>query len=297
MIQNIRYRQLKAFAAVVETGSFRAGADRLAVTQPSFSSLIKELELDVGVMLFERTTRKCRPTVAGQAFYEQVKGALDNLEAAYVQLKEVGAGSRGNLSMAALPSLSSGIITTKLAEFQRSHPGVRVSLRERKHDQVLTAVRNGEVEFGIGSMLKADPDLTFEPLFTDQLMIVVPAGHPLTAMRYNWMSLEKYNLVLLTAGPAEHALKVSNVQARQVLEVEQAATALAMVRHGMGVTVLPSSIVPALNVDGLVLLPVPGKLAIRQLGLIRKAGMSLGAPARAFAESLKGVSLRPSKKV
>lgn len=287
MSSNIKYRRLKAFALVVETGSFKAAADRLAVTQPSFSSLIKELESDIEVTLFDRTTRSCVLTDAGQTFYEEIKGALGHLEDAYQYIKDVGKGSRGKLSLAALPSLAAGIVTSKLGEFHRSHPGVRITLSERKNDQILDAVRRGEVELGVGSMWQAEAELRFEPLFTDQLMFVVPQGHALVSMRPVWKCADKFDLILINAGPTEHALKVSDVQRPPAYEVEHLATALAMVRHGMGISILPSSVVPTLNMNGLVCLPILGNMATRQIGMIFKNGTRLSTPVREFSELLK----------
>lgn len=289
---NIKYRQLKAFSMVVETGSFRAAASRLAVTQPSFSALIKELERDVEVTLFDRTTRRCVLTDAGKAFYEEIKGALGHLEDAYQYLQDVGKGTRGKLSLAALPSLAAGMVTHKLGEFQRTYPGVRISLSERKNDQILEAVRRGEVELGVGSMLQSDPELDFEPLFTDRLMFVAPRGHPITQMRPVWKCAEKFDLILMNAGPTEHALKLSKVQRPPAFEVEHLATALAMVRNGLGVSILPSSVVPTLNMDGLVCLPILGSMATRHLGMVTRKGTRLSTPALAFAALLKQAERR-----
>lgn len=287
MSNNIKYRRLKAFAMVVETGSFKAAADRLAVTQPSFSALIKELESDIEVTLFDRTTRRCVLTDAGQTFYEEIKGALGHLEDAYQYIKDVGKGSRGKLSLAALPSLAAGIVASKLGEFHRSHPGVRISLSERKNDQILEAVRRGEVEIGVGSMWQPEPELSFQPLFTDHLMFVAPHGHPLVSMRPVWKCADRFDLILINAGPTEHALKVSNVQRPPAYEVEHLATALAMVRHGMGITILPSSVVPNMNMNGLVCLPILGNMATRQIGIIFRNGTRPSTPVKEFAELLK----------
>jgi DNA-binding transcriptional LysR family regulator len=82
-----------------------------------------------------------------------------------------------------------------------------------------------------------------------------------------------------------------NVRTEPAFEVEQASTALAMVRHGMGVTVLPSSIVPHLNTQGLICRPIEGEFATRRLGAIRRKNSRPTAPALAFAELLKGVVL------
>lgn len=287
---HIKYRQIKAFTMVVEHGSFKAAADRLAVTQPSFSALIKELERDVDVVLFDRTTRRCVLTDAGMAFYNQVKTALDQLEDAYRYVKDLGSGHRGRLGLAALPSLASGVITTALARFRREFPGVRIALHERRNDQILDAVRHGDAEIGVGAMWRSDPDLDFAPLFTDRLMIVAPENHPLEKMRPVWKSLEKFDLILMRSGPADHALKVANVRRSPVFEVEHAVTALAMVRQGMGITVLPSSIIPNLNIDGLACIHIQGSLAVRRLGIVNRKGQRLSAPARAFAVMLEAVT-------
>jgi len=287
MSENIKYRQLKAFSFVVETGSFRDGAERLSVTQPSFSTLIKELENDVGAVLFLRTPRGCTPTEWGYAFYDRIKGPLEHLEEAYRHLKEVGVGRKGFLRLAAPPSLSAGIITSTLAEFRHRYPDVQISLHERKHDQIVEAVRNGEVELGIGAMLKPDIDVSFTPLFTDTLMVVVPKGHSLTNKRRSWKSLEKFDLILQSGGPAEHALRLSDVQPKLVLEVEQAATALSMVLHGMGITILPSSVMRSQATESLVLIPLPGKRAVRHLGTIRKKNSLPSAPAQTFTSMLQ----------
>lgn len=289
---NLKYRQLKAFTFAVETGSFKKAADQMAVTQPSFSVLIRELEQDTGVQLFVRSARRCTPTSDALAFYDQIRGALAHLEDAYRYIRDVGVGTRGRLSLTALPSLSSGVVADRLGQFQRRFPQVRIALSERKHDQVMAAVRQGEVEFGIGSMMRADPDLVFEPLFKDQLMIVAPPGHPvLQPSPATWKSLDSQSLVLLTGGPAEIGLKASGVRSLQVLEVEQASTAVAMVRNGIGVTVLPSAIAIGTDVSGLVMTPIRGRTAVRQLGVIRKKGIPLSTVARAFVDSLAGVEL------
>jgi DNA-binding transcriptional LysR family regulator len=285
-IPHIKYRQLKAFCLAVESGTFKQAAQRLAVTPPSLSVLIRELESDTGVALFERGLRRCLPSPAGRAFFEQIRGPLSHLEEAYRHVRGVGAGVHGLLSVAALPSLAAGAITERLAAFQRTYPGVRISLSERKHDQVLAAIQLGEAEIGIGSMLRPNSDLTFEPLFTDRLMFIVRAGHPLLSLRPAWRSLDRFDLVLMTGGPAEHGLLQNKVKPGQVHEVEQADTALAMVRNGMGVTVLPSSILRSANLKGLEWRAIQGPLALRRLGVIRKRSLPLSAAAAAFVATL-----------
>ncbi len=293
MTTHIKFRQIKAFLLVVELGSFKAAADRMAVTQPSLSSLIKELEEDVDVVLLERSTRRCSLTEAGQAFYDQVKSAVDHLEDAYRYVKDLGAGTRGKLSLASLPSLASGIVTEVLSEFRRKYPNVRITLHERRNDQVMESVRRGESELGLANMWRPEPDLIFKPLMSDRLMIVAPPNHPLVDTRPTWKSLEKFDLILMNSGPAQRALLANDVRTPLAFEVEHVATCIAMVRHGMGITLLPSSIFTTLNVNGLARIPIMG----RELGAITRKGSHLTAPAQAFTELLTQKIAAAARKV
>jgi LysR family carnitine catabolism transcriptional activator len=283
---NIKYRQLKAFALAVETGSFRAAADRLAVTQSSFSALVKELERDLGIALFERTTRSCRTTDAGGRLYDRVRSPLADLEDGYGYVQDIGRGARGQLSLAVLPSLAAGMATRHLAAFQRRHPDVRVRLRERKHAELIDAVASGDVEFGIGVLLRPVADMTFRYLLSDELVFVVPYDHPLTAMTPAWRCLEQFPYIYVGNGNADLALAAAQVRTPAAFEVEHVATALAMVRHGLGVALIASSTLAGADTTGLAVIPIRGEAAERRIGIIQKKGRTLGAASRAFIAQL-----------
>ena len=290
---NLKYRRLKAFVLAVETGSFKAAADQLAVTQPSFSTLIKELEQDADVLLFDRSTRRCVLTDAGRAFYEEIRSSLSHLEDAYQNLKAMGKGARGKLSLAALPSLAAGIVTQALGQFRRERPSVRISLQERKNGPIIEAVRRGEVELGVGSLWTPEADLEFRPLIRDHLLFVAPKDHPIAGMKADWGCAENFDLILMNAGPTERALRKNGILRPAAFEVEHLATALAMVRNGMGISILPSSVLPTLNMDGLVCLPIDGPMAIRDVGIIVRNALPLSAPALAFTDLIESSTQPP----
>jgi LysR family carnitine catabolism transcriptional activator len=283
---NIKYRQLKAFTLAVEAGSFREAADRLAVTQSSFSALIKELERDVGIALFERTTRSCRPTDAGARLYDRVRSPIADLEDGYAYVRDIGRGARGVLSFAVLPSLAAGLATRHLAAFQHRHPDVRVKLRERKHAELVEAVAGGDVEFGIGVLLRPVADLSFRYLTSDELVFVVPEDHPLRQMPPVWKCLERFPYIYVGQGNAAVALSAAHVRAAAAYEVEHVATALAMVRHGLGVSVIASSTLTGADTKGLAVIPIRGEAAKRRIGVIQRKGRALSAAAREFIDQL-----------
>jgi LysR family carnitine catabolism transcriptional activator len=283
---NPKYRQLKAFVLAVESESFRVAADRLCVTQPSFSALIKDLESDLGTPLFEREGRGTRVTAAGERFYQAVAAPLAQVENAYERAKGAGNLAAPSLAVATLPSLSAGLVGDMVARFRGEHPRVRITLFELKHNQIPGAVIRREVDFGIGSFLEKHPSLRFTTLFHDSLVMIAPPSHPILELPPSWESLRGFDFVLLTGGPTEHGLSASGATPANILRIEQAPTALAMVRRGMGVTILPATILPSCHVDGLIVRTMEGELAFRNIGLILRDGEPLSATAREFLEML-----------
>jgi LysR family carnitine catabolism transcriptional activator len=287
MSENIKYRQLRAFMNAATTGSFRESAARLGVSQPSFSVMIHELEKDLGVSLFERTTRKCRLTESGAEFRDRLAPILDDLEDAYRGIKEIGSGVRGRLTLASLPSLSFGIVTQTLGDYRTKFPQVQVRLHEKKNADVRQAVLQGEVELGLGIHLGDVPGLEFLALFQDRLMLVVPPGHPLEGKPATWSALRRHPLILMSTGSAEHALRKQGIEVEPAFEVEHMSTAISMVRHGLGISIVPSSVMPGLNTDGVVAKPMVGKLVRRNLGAMFRTRRQLSRAAVAFIELLK----------
>lgn len=284
---NIKYRQLKAFILAAEAGSFVAAARALSVTPSSFSALIKEMENDLGVELFERSTRKCQLTEAGRSLYDKVHGALEDIEAGYGHVHDIGQGSRGNLTFACLPSLAAGLAVGRLTRFNQQFPLVRVRLRERKHNELIQAVQDGGVEFGIGVLLRPDPDLEFDYLMSDHLCFVAPLEHPVNAEPPTWKCLEKFPYIYVGNGNTEHALTAARIRRPAAYEVEHVATALAMARQNLGLAVLPTSSINGLDTQGLSCIPIRGEASERRIGIIRRTGRPPRAAAREFIRILR----------
>jgi LysR family carnitine catabolism transcriptional activator len=288
-MMNIKYRQLKAFTLAGELGSFVKAADALAVTQPSFSVLIRELERDLEMQLFQRTTRTCHLTQAGAAFYTEIHTVLQDLEGAYQHARDLSGGRRGKLAITAIASMAFGVVTEAVGTFHRLYPDVRIQMQEALNVGVIEAVKLGKVELGIAGALSGDPELEFVPLFSDRLMVVTPIGHPAVQGKLSWQTIGKHPLILLVSGSAERALQLSDVMVTPAFEVSHMATAVAMVRNGLGITVLPGSALGGLNMKGLHFEPMPGAVGKRELGVLYRRKKALGPSARAFIEVLRAV--------
>src|SRR3978361_44696 len=115
---NIKLRQLHGFVAAAAHGSFSVAARERAMPQPACSQWMRELETQLRVKLFERTTRRVELTPAGQRFLAMVQRPLDDLNDAYRYAREMAAGTRGRIVFASLPSVAFGLVTQALARFK-----------------------------------------------------------------------------------------------------------------------------------------------------------------------------------
>jgi LysR family carnitine catabolism transcriptional activator len=273
---NFKLRQLEGFLAAADEGAFSKAADRLAMTQPAFSQLIQELERAVGVRLFDRTTRRVELTEAGRILQAQVRRPLQDLRHAHDSLRELAAGERGSVTFAALPSAAFHIGTRAIARFRSVHPAVQVRQIEDQNGLLVDKVVNREVDFGLGMLAQADPVLRFEQMFDDELVAVLPAGHPLaTQAAIAWTDLVEVPLILLPAPSsvrrlAQAGLAMAGSHREPTFEVVNMVTALRMVGEGLGLTILPMMALYSLKMDGLVHRPLGEPRPIRHMGIIRR---------------------------
>lgn len=292
---NIKYRQLKAFKIVAETGSFKVAADRLAITQPSMSIMIKELEEDVGVPLINRTTRSTELTEAGRDFYEQIRGSLEQLEKAYSYATAAGKAEHGRIRIATLPTLAGSLLSAIIADFRRAHPKVVIELVERTYLGFIRALRQQEADFGIGVLRSEEPEFEFTPMFTDRLVVVGAEGHPIAQQPIGIDTISQYDIVMISVGPQAEALRQLGLENSAQVLVEQPSTAIEIVRKGASLTVTSSSALAGIDQRGLIAIPVPGELSYRSIGLLVAKDKKLSPPSLAFIDCVKAHSAAASQ--
>jgi DNA-binding transcriptional LysR family regulator len=174
----VELRQLRYFVAVAEERHFGRAAKRLRLSQPPLSAQIKGLEEELGVKLFQRSTRQVALTDAGRTFLERAEGILEAIEAA----KGADEGVRGRLEVGFISSATLGLLPPAIRLFRERFGGVEIELRELTSAQQIDALYAGEIRVGLVRLPLRAPGLRFEPLQEESFLVALPSGHPLEAL-------------------------------------------------------------------------------------------------------------------
>ena len=175
-------RQLRYFVAVAEERHFGRAAKRLRLSQPPLSAQIKGLEEELGVKLFQRSTRQVALTDAGRTFLERAEGILEAVEEAKEAAKGADEGVRGRLEVGFISSATLGLLPPAIRLFRERFGGVEIELRELTSGQQIDALYAGEIRVGLVRLPLRAPGLRFEPLQEESLLVALPSGHPLEAL-------------------------------------------------------------------------------------------------------------------
>jgi len=292
---NANLRQFQAFVTIARLGSFTRAAKYLHLSQPALTVQIRQLEEAMGVRLFDRSTRMVRLTPTGRELVPTLERVLHEIDAVMINTKELASHVKGTVTIGALPSISSKLIPSTIAEFQKQYPGIVVRLRDVLAYRNVRLVKEEEVDFGIGTLRIPDPDIQFTPLFTDHLGVIFPAGHPVERQRsVTLKSLTPYPLILMDPETSvrdvvDHAFESIGVSAVPAFEVVYPSVALALVKAGLGITIQPSSSMELASSRGLKFRTIRHQGLIRQIGVIQNARRSLSPSAEAFIQMMKAV--------
>jgi DNA-binding transcriptional LysR family regulator len=171
-------RQLDAFVAVARAGSFTRAADQLGIVQPAVSQAVRRLEEELGLTLFERTSRRVTPTAAGAAFLPHAEAVLARLAEARQAAAALTAGEAGAIRVAGTGGAAA--LLRRLQETLRErYPDVRLELARVQPKPKLQAVLDGELDAALTRSAPRMPGLAFTELATEPSCAVVAVDHPL----------------------------------------------------------------------------------------------------------------------
>ena len=284
---NITLKQLQVFRAVAAERSFSRAGELIGLTQPAVSRAVTELEHQLDLRLFDRTTRDVQLTQAGHILAQRLPRWIDDLENTLNELHSWAHNRVGKVRIASSPTLSAALMPHCLALCAQQEPGLHVILLDRIQENVLNSILTGEVDFGLivepnAATMQA---LHCETLLTDPFVIVCPETHPLAAPKKGrhrapkWSDLSGSDLILLDQASGsrrliDDMLTRQHVQHQVVQEVGHVTTGFEMVRAGLGINVVPNLAVPETGLPGLVV-ACPRPVRHRRVMLARPKNKTL----------------------
>jgi LysR family transcriptional regulator, carnitine catabolism transcriptional activator len=293
-------KHIEAFLAVARLGHFTRAAAALHVSQPALTVQVKQLEEALGIKLFDRNNRRVNLTQAGRDLVAPFERLTLDLASIVKHAHDLSAHRRGTVLVAALPSVAAGVLPRAIRLLAERHPAIVVRVRDAIAGGVLDLVKSGEVDFGIGSLIRPDPEVAHDLLFTDRLCAFARDDHPLARKR--WIRLRELSAhpLILTGQDTsvrqiiERTLEQERLPVRVAQEATYMTTAIGMVQAGLGVAILPESAITS-DARGLGLRAVAIREPdlTRQISLLRRSERSFSPAALRLIEALRQ-GLRPS---
>ena len=286
-------RQLKAFVAIAEYGSFVEASERLHMSQPALSIAIRKLEETVGGVLFNRSPRGVLLTPEGKFFLPTARRLVSDWDNALGDLGELFNKQRGKVTLAALPTLAAGFLPAVLADYRQRHPNIAISVHDVLASQVDDLVSSHRADIGLSVQPLRAEAMYFEPLVEDHFVAVCPDGHPLLEQaNVSWEALLRYPIIGVsrlssTREAIESVLQTQRLEMDLMCEVSQIGTAGRMVAAGLGVAALPSLSFRQISTEGIGWRPLIAPYVPRALGIITPSRGFLSAAAAAMLDVIR----------
>lgn len=271
---DIGLRHLRIAVAVADAAGYTAAARDLHLAQSSLSRTILELEGRLGVQLFERTTRHVSPTRDGEEFLAIARRLLNDFDAELRHFQGYLSGTRGSVSIAALPSLAATLLPPVLAAFRAERPEVTVSVRDGLSAEVLELVLSGSVDMAVTVSTTVPHTLRSTPIAIDEFSCVFQPGHRLGQQsQVRWTDLEAEAFVAFDPGSSirsitDATLAAHHITLGDVTEARNIGAVAGLTGAGLGLTAVPGLVLPMMNFAGLVARPLVAPTVERHICLI-----------------------------
>jgi DNA-binding transcriptional LysR family regulator len=291
------FDQLETFLEVARHASFSRAAEKRFRTQPAISSQIRALEEEVGARLFDRSGGKVALTAAGKAFQKYAEQTLDTRKGMMVTLAELERIPRGEIVVGANEGTCLHILPEVFAEFKKLYPNVAVQISRLERAKILESIIDNSVDFGVVSTPVDDKRLTVVNIHRDELVIIVPPGHPLSRMKQAGIAdVARFPLLLPKVGRTRDALAnlfdEHRVKPRVSMELDSSELLKRFVAADVGVGFIArSNILEDAKAGVLVAVPLADASIRRDLALVFRKDKALSRAALAFIEV--AVKLKP----
>ncbi len=280
MNSNITLRQLRAFLAVTDMGSFTKAAGHLNITQSALTTAVKNLEIELGLKLFDRTTRQVEPTVHGRQFATVAHRFTEDFERAVEDMRAHAERQQGQVVVGATATMITSVLVPALNELSARYPGIRVRLVEVLTGEAIERVLAGDMDIAFTTIAPADAELNTIPVMRDEFAVVCDASHPLAgaSKAQPWEVFRTYPTISLLGESGIRNILSGHESGQEAIrqltyEVSSIAGLTRMVRDGLGISAVPGFIAHTMAADGVCQVPLRPPV-YRTVSLISRPGRS-----------------------
>ncbi|MFC9776915.1 selenium metabolism-associated LysR family transcriptional regulator [Paenibacillus chitinolyticus] len=246
----LNFHQLHIFYTVAEKGSFSHAAQALHMTQPAVTMQVQSLEDHFGIKLFHRSTKKIELTEAGRTLIPYARKCVELIRETENAMTGFTAMAEGRLQLGASLTMGEYILPRLLGPFRKEYPNISVAMKVMNTTQILDEIFAHQLTFGLVEAPIQHPDVHTEAILSDELKLIVPAGHPLAEMETIRMEdVFRYPFVLREEGSGtrrvmEEELERTGIACSGmdiVMELGSTGAIKSAVEAGLGVSILSQS--------------------------------------------------------
>ncbi|WP_184583515.1 LysR family transcriptional regulator [Lipingzhangella halophila] len=272
--------RVRVLVEVAHAGSIAAAAERMAFTPPALSQQLAKLERELGCALVERGRTGVRLTAAGQVLLEHGERMLGELRDAETAARAAAGESPRRLSVGAFASAGKVLVPNALAAFGRAHPHVRLALSDVEPPGGYGLVTSGDLDLLIthrypGTSLPHVSGLHREQVLVDPLMLVLPEGHPAAGGAPRLTDLTEEEWICGAPGISnrvalDRAAEAEGVRLTVAYETRDYEVTLALIQSGVGIGLIPRTILRAAPATGWIAVPLSGAETAREVYVVHR---------------------------
>ncbi|NOT27009.1 MAG: LysR family transcriptional regulator [Acidobacteria bacterium] len=238
-------RQLEIIRAIADTGSFTAAGEKLHVSQSAISRQILLLEEELGEAVFHRIGRRIRITPAGESLLQLSHRVFRDLQDTVAGISERQESLNGTMRLVGGMTVCLYVFPALLAEVRRTHPSLDLKITVGSADRSVAMLRSGGADLGLVTLPVEATDLVSVPVLQEELLLITYPAHPLAKKRQiHPADLDKEPFILFEAGSVTRRLvdeffTRERIEPDVVMETENVEIIKAMVRYGLGISIIP----------------------------------------------------------
>ncbi|WP_426434733.1 LysR family transcriptional regulator [Bradyrhizobium genosp. P] len=298
----VSLKHLRAANSVAVYGSFTAAAADLGMTQSAVSRLVLQLERQLGVSLFLRSTRNVTLTAPGREFTTSTQRLLADLGTQVDNARALGGQIRGRLIISCLLSLTHHLVPEAVLKYRKAHPGVEIHLREGLGSEVYEDVRSGVADFGVGNIAALGQEVVSEDVVQESCFAILPSRHPLR--NKITVSLRELRDEPFVSLPTSSGLRqqidtvatANGIVLKHGTVVEQFGTLYDFVAANVGISIVPASALPRRAPRGVVVKKLVSPPLVRRIGILRLKNRPLTPAATGFLDIFRPLFLSASRR-